>query len=183
MAARRRFCDTDAHDMKSHELIRELLQHANAKQLAAEMGLSASLIYKWAEPGEEGGSGSVNPLDRVEQLARITDGARVAQWVSACAGGYYVKSPQAHTGGAPHSLVVASHEIIQEFADMLSTISAAALDNKITKAEAKDIRARWQHLQSVTEEFVRGCEQGDFGPIIEKHQQPGAHGIARRPTA
>jgi len=183
MAAPGRFCDTGAYLMKSHELIRELLQHANAKQLAAEMGLSASLIYKWAEPGEEGGSGSVNPLDRVEQLARLTDGTRVAQWVCACAHGHYVKNPRAHhTEGEPHSLVIASHEIIQEFADMLSTVSAAALDNKITKAEAKDIRQRWQHLQSVTEEFVQGCEQGDFGPIIEKHQQPGAHGIAKRPT-
>ena len=166
--------------MKSHELVRELLQHANAKQLAAEMGLSASLIYKWAEPGEAGGSGSVNPLDRVEQLARLTDGARVAQWVATCAQGYFVKNPKPHHPSEPHSLVIASHEIIQEFADMLSTVSAAALDNKITPQEAKDIRARWQHLQSVTEEFVRGCEQGDFGPIIEKHQQPGAHGIARR---
>jgi hypothetical protein len=169
--------------MKSHELIRELLQHANAKQLAAEMGLSASLIYKWAEPGEAGGSGSVNPLDRVEQLARMTDGARVAQWVCACADGYYVKNPKAHTGGEPHSLVTASHEIVQEFADVLSTVSAAATDNKITKTEAKDIRARWQHLQSVTEEFVRGCEQGDFQDIMQRHRQSGTHGLVKRPTA
>jgi hypothetical protein len=169
--------------MKSHELIRELLQHANAKQLAAEMGLSASLIYKWAEPGEEGGSGSVNPLDRVEQLARMTDGARVAQWICACAGGFYVKNPKAQPGGGTHSLVTASHEIIQEFADMLSTVSAAATDNTITPAEAKDIRERWQHLQSVTEAFVRCCEKGDFLEMLERHRQAGPHGLARRPPA
>jgi hypothetical protein len=168
--------------MKSHELIRELLQHANAKQLAAEMGLSASLIYKWAEPGEAAGSGSVNPLDRVEQLARLTDGARVAQWVCACASGFYVKNPNAQPGET-HSLVTASHEIIQEFADMLSTVSAAATDNTITKTEAKDIRERWQHLQSVTEEFVRGCEKGDFSETMERHRQAGPHGLGRRPTA
>jgi hypothetical protein len=157
--------------MKSHELIRQLLQQANAKQLAAEMGLSTSLIYKWAEPGEDGGSGAQNPLDRVEQLARLTDGVRVAQWVCAGAGGFYVKSPRPLPNGEPHTLAAASHEIIHEFADMLSTIAAAALDNKITSAEAKDIRARWQALQSDTEEFVRSCEQGDFRPIIEKHEQ------------
>jgi hypothetical protein len=157
--------------MKSHELIRQLLQKANAKQLAAEMGLSTSLIYKWAEPGEDGGSGAVNPLDRVEQLAHFTDGIRVAQWVCGCAGGFYVKSPKALPGGETHALAAASHEIIHEFADMLSTIAAAALDNNITAAEAKEIRERWQALQTDTEEFVRSCEQGDFLPIIEKHQQ------------
>jgi hypothetical protein len=157
--------------MKSHELIRQLLQKANAKHLAAEMGLSTSLIYKWAEPGEEGGSGAQNPLDRVEQLARLTDGIRVAQWVCACADGFYVKSPKAIPGGETHSLTAASHEIVHEFADMLSTIAAAALDNNITATEAKDIRGRWQLLQSATEEFVRSCEQGDFRPIVDKHEQ------------
>jgi hypothetical protein len=166
--------------MKSHELIRQLLQKANAKQLAAEMGLSTSLIYKWAEPGEDGGSGAVNPLDRVEQLAHFTDGIRVAQWVCACAGGIYVKSPKGLPDGEPHKLAEASHEIIHEFADMLSTIAAAALDNNITAAEAKDIRERWQLLQTATEEFVRSCEGGDFRPIIEKHQLSGPAKIGTR---
>ncbi len=157
--------------MKSHELIRQLLQKANAKQLASEMGLSTSLIYKWAEPGDEGGSGALNPLDRVEQLARLTDGIRVAQWVCACADGFYVKSAKTPVNGEVHSLTAASHEIVHEFADMLSTIATAALDNNITAAEAKDIRARWQKLQTETEEFVRSCEQGDFKPIMDRHHQ------------
>ncbi len=88
--------------MQSHELIRDLLQHANAKQLAAEMGLSPSLIYKWAEPDEGEGSGAPNPLDRVEQLARLTDPTKVAQWVCAHTGGIYVKSPKARRRGHPY---------------------------------------------------------------------------------
>lgn len=153
--------------MQSHELIRDLLQHANAKQLAAEMGLSPSLIYKWAEPDDGEGSGAPNPLDRVEQLARLTNGVKIAQWVCACAGGFYVKSPKTARPDQ-HSLAAASHEIVQEFADMLSTIAASAADDKITSLEAKTIRARWQALQSATEEFVCSCEQGDFRPILEK---------------
>jgi transposase len=35
--------------MKSHELLREVLKTTSAKQVAADMGLSLSLIYKWAE--------------------------------------------------------------------------------------------------------------------------------------
>ncbi len=164
--------------MQSHELIRELLQHANAKQLAAEMGLSPSLIYKWAE-SNEGGSGAPNPLDRVEQLARLTDGARVAQWVCASAGGFFVKSPQIGKTN-PHVLAAASHEIVQEFADMLSTIAAAAADDDITAAEARKIRERWQRLQSETEEFVRCCESGNFLPAAERRQQPGKTGHASK---
>lgn len=168
--------------MKSHELIRELLQHANAKQLAAEMGLSPSMIYKWAEPDEAGGSGAQNPLDRVEQLARLTDGVRVAQWVCGCAGGFYVKSPKTAGGESP-TLTSASHEVVHEFADMLSAIAIAAHDNNITKEEAKDIRARWQKLQTETEEFVRSCEQGNFLPLIEQRQQAAKNPSGRKPTA
>jgi hypothetical protein len=158
--------------MKSHELIRELLQHANAKHLAAEMGLSSSLIYKWAEPEEAGGSGAPNPLDRVEQLARLTDPAKVAQWVCARTGGIYVKSPKA--GGLDtHSLAAATHEVVQEFGDMLSTVAKAAVDGNITAVEAREIRALWQRLQSETEGFVRCCEHGDFRPMLERRPPAG----------
>lgn len=66
--------------MESHELFKELLKKTSAKQIAAEMGLSLSLIYKWAEPPvEEAGSGSTNPLDGVDPLGKVTADRRVAQ--------------------------------------------------------------------------------------------------------
>ena len=49
--------------MQSHELLKEVLKKTSAKQISADMGLSLSLIYKWAEPPtEETGSGANNPL-------------------------------------------------------------------------------------------------------------------------
>jgi hypothetical protein len=48
---------------------------------------------------------------------------------------------------------------------MLAVIAAAATYNTITPHEAKDIRGRWEELKSVTEEFVRCCEAGNFEPI------------------
>ena len=162
--------------MKSHELIRQLLQKANAKQLAAEMGLSTSLIYKWAEPGDENGSGAVNPLDRVQQLAQLTDGIRVAQWVCERANGYYVKNPGVKSDHHEQSLVTATHGIVQEFADMISAIATAATDNSITEAEANAIRARWEQLKSETEEFVCCCEKGDFGGLLRRPAAPAKAG-------
>ena len=41
----------------------------------------------------------------------------------------------------------------------------AADDNQITPAEAKEIRARWEELKTVTEGFVACCEQGNFSHL------------------
>ena len=49
--------------MDSHEVMKEVLKRTSAKQISADMGLSLSLIYKWAEPPEDdSGSGASSPL-------------------------------------------------------------------------------------------------------------------------
>ena len=151
--------------MQSHELLKEVLQKTSAKQLSAEMGLSLSLIYKWAEPPEEG-SGSASPLDRIEQLLRLTGDQRIAQWVCERAGGFFIFNPHAKTHGV--QLIPATNSIVQEFADMLAVIAGAATDNAISKAEAKSIRRRWEDLKTVTEGFVRCCEAGNFESIKQE---------------
>ena len=150
--------------MQSHELLKEVLKKNSAKQIAAEMALSLSLIYKWTEvPPEESGHGANNPLDRIDQLIRITRDKRIAQWVCERSGGFFISNPVA--GPHPHSLIPATNAIVQEFADMLQVIAMAAADQAITAAEAKSIRARWEELKSVTEGFVRAAEQGEFGEL------------------
>jgi hypothetical protein len=148
--------------MHSHEVMRDVLKKTSAKQIAAEIGLSLSLIYKWAEPPEdESGSGTGSPLDRVGQLIRITGDARVAQWVCEQAGGFYIRNPQ---NLPPHqALIPITNDIVQEFADMLATIAKSSADSVITKDEANHIRRRWEELKSVTEGFVTAAESGNFG--------------------
>src|SRR3954469_5511155 len=81
--------------MHSHEVMRQVLKKTSAKLIAAEMGLSLSLIYKWAEPPEDdSGSGASSPLDRVGQLIKITNDTRVAQWVCEQAGGFFIRNPE-----------------------------------------------------------------------------------------
>jgi len=150
--------------MKSHELLREVFETTNPKKIAADLGLSLSLIYKWAEPQEETGSGAVNPLDRVEALIRSTEDPRIAQWLSERSGGFFIKNPKARWPH-PDYLVPATNQILQEFADMLSAIATAAGDNHISKTEAHGIRARWEELKQVTEGFVQCCENGNFSPL------------------
>jgi hypothetical protein len=148
--------------MQSHELLKDVLQKVSAKQISAEMGLSLSLVYKWAEPAAEG-SGASNPLDRIGQLLQLTGDRRLAQWVCERAGGFFIVNPRLNPQ-ALH-LIPATNTIVQEFADLLAVIAAAATDNAITSSEAKDIRSRWEELKSVTEGFVRCCEAGNFGPV------------------
>jgi hypothetical protein len=152
--------------MQSHELLKEVLKKTSAKLIAAEMGLSLSLIYKWAEPPDEGAaSGASNPLDRIEQLLRVTGDTRIAQWVCELAGGFFITNPKVKPDA--RQLIPSTNSIVQEFADMLGVIAVAASDNAITKDEAKAIRRRWEDLKSVTEGFVRHCEQGDFIALKE----------------
>lgn len=147
--------------MQSHELLKEVLKKTSAKQIAGDLGLSLSLIYKWAEPpSDDSGSGANNPLDRIDQLLRITGDRRIAQWVCERAGGFYIANPQPKT---PPALIPATNDIVQEFADMLGVIATAAADQQITKDEAKSIRQRWEELKTVTEGFVRTAELGNFG--------------------
>jgi hypothetical protein len=147
--------------MQSHELLREVLHSHNPKEIAAEMGLSLSMIYKWAEPAEGTGSGATNPLDRIAALLRCTHDVRIAQWICERAGGFFIANPKA-TWSHPFYLIPATNQIVQEFADLLSVIAAAARDNQVSRDEARAIRSRWEELKSVTEGFVRCCEEGNF---------------------
>ena len=156
--------------MEAHEVMREVLKRTSAKQIAADLGLSLSLIYKWAEPPEnDSGSGASSPLDRVGQLVRSSGDTRPAQWVCEQAGGFFIRNPHNFPPGGP--LIPVTNDIVQEFADMLATIAQSSADSVITKDEAKRIRARWEELKSVTEGFVKAAEAGAFGapkPEAEK---------------
>jgi len=153
--------------MQSHELLREIFQKSSAKLIAAELGLSLSMIYKWAEPDDGQGSGTVNPLDRVEALLRCTNDKRLVQWICQRAGGFFVLNPKTNKPH-PSFLIPATNEIVQEFADLLAVIAIAAADNQITPPEAKNIRARWEELKTVTEGFVACCEEGNFSLLKDK---------------
>jgi hypothetical protein len=170
--------------MQSHELLREVFKTKSPKQVAEDVGLSVSVVYKWAEPpgnttghhseaaARQGGSGIANPLDRIEALLQSTGDHRIAQWVCQRAGGFFIQNPK-HIP-EPHYLIPATNQIVQEFADLLHVIAKAAHDNEVTSGEAKQIRARWEELKTVTEGFVAACEQGNFDHI---------HNHARRSAA
>lgn len=153
--------------MQSHEVLREVFEQTSPKKIAASLDLSLSLVYKWAEPPTPDGPPTGNPLERVAALYRCTRDERLLQWLGQQAGGFYIKNPQTHHAH-PEFLIPATNQIVQEFADLLAVIAAAAADNQISAKEAKTIRARWEELKSVTETFVTCCEHGNFSPLKDQ---------------
>lgn len=145
--------------MQSHELFREVFEKRKPKEIAADLGLSSSMIYKWGEPNMAG-SGINNPLDRVEALLKSTGDHRLVQWICERAGGFFIVNPK--NSPHPHQLIPATNQIVQEFADLLHVIAATTADEHVVPAEARQMRARWEELKSVTEGFVAACEEGDF---------------------
>lgn len=150
--------------LDSHDVMKKAFEKAGPKEVAAELGLSLSLIYKWAQPNTELGSGSRNPLDRVKKLMELTQEILIIQWLCQQAGGFFVRNPKSYCQDG-FEVLPATNEIVQQFADLLSEITEAAIDNSITDAEARDIRHTWDELKMFTEGFVRCCEEGDFASI------------------
>jgi hypothetical protein len=145
--------------MQSHELLREVFAKKGPKEISADLSLSTSMVYKWAQPDANIG----NPLDRIEALIRSTGDERLVQWICQRAGGFFIRNPGQPPH--PHFLIPATNQIVQEFADLLAVVATAAADNKITRTEAEQIRARWEELKSVTEGFVVACEDGNFNVL------------------
>ncbi|MGC4014052.1 MAG: hypothetical protein QM755_05965 [Luteolibacter sp.] len=150
--------------MESHEVLRQAFQKTSPKAVASELGISLSLVYKWAEKQSEDGSGSRNPLDRLLKVIELSGDERIIHWLCQQVGGYFVQNPDGKHFNK--GILPATQEIIGQFSELLSRISTAAIDHSITSEEASDIREGWDKLKSYTESFVRCCEKGDFEQML-----------------
>ncbi|MGE9268921.1 MAG: phage regulatory CII family protein [Verrucomicrobiales bacterium] len=147
--------------MQSHEVLKKAFDKTSPKAVSAELGVSLSLVYKWAQEQSAVGSGSRNPLDRLLEIIRLTGDTDILDWLCQKNGGYFVRNP-ASACEKGFEVLPATNEIIAQFSNLLTRISQAALDNSITGDEAEEIRNHWDKLKCYGEGFVRCCEEGDF---------------------
>ena len=147
--------------MESHEVLKKALRKTTPKAVAAELGVSLSLVYKWAEKPADDGAAGKNPLDRLLQIIDLSGDNAIVEWLCRRQGGYFVKDPDVSDAQVDH-VVPVTQEIIRHFSELLNQISNAAQDHSVTKSEAADIRETWDKLKSHAEAFVRACEKGDF---------------------
>ena len=156
--------------MESHEVLRRAFQKTSPKAVASELGISLSLVYKWAEKQSD------DPLDRLMKVIELSGDEGIIEWLCQQNGGYFVANPDGRY--TRKGILPSTHEIIGQFSDLLSRISDSAADHSINPKEAKEIREVWDRLKSYTESFVRCCEQGDFDQM-QKIPVP-AQGAARQ---
>ena len=155
--------------MKSHEVLKAVIDDVGAKQVAYDLRVSTSLVYKWcADPGEgpdPEASGARNPLDRVLHLCESVRSQRPVEWLCERVGGYWVPSPDAEPEEADAAYLQHTQELLGRFSKLLEVMSdSIANESRIDRAEATRIRRSWSELQSHGEAFVRACEQGLFDP-------------------
>lgn len=170
--------------MESYEVLRRALRKTSPKAVAADMGVSLSLVYKWAEKPTETGGGSKNPLDRLLQIIKLSGDTGIVEWLCRRVGGHFVRDPDVSTQKFDH-VVPATQQIIGHFSEMLTEISSAAMDQSVTKDEAKQIREVWDKLKSYGEGFVRSCEAGDFTElqrVLPGHESHSGKGRQANPS-
>ena len=158
--------------MESHEVLGNSFQHTSPKAIAAELGVSLSLVYKWAQEQSDTGSGSRNPLDRLLEIIRLTGDVQIIEWLCQKSDGYFVRNPKSSCEEG-FEVLPATSEIVDQFSRLLRRISESALDHSITPDEARTIRNSWDRLKCYAEGFVRCCEEGDF-EAIENAEKSGA---------
>ena len=156
--------------MESYEIFKEAFKNCSPKEIASELGVSLSLVYKWAQEQSESGSGSRNPLDRLLQVIQLTEEMRLIDWLCEKSDGYFVRNPPSSCKQG-FQVLPATNEIVAQFSGLLSRISQAALDNSITLDEAQEIREQWDRLKCYGEGFVRCCEEGDFKKMGQTEEE------------
>src|SRR5262245_46449118 len=151
--------------MESHEVLRNAFSKTSPKAVASDLGISLSLVYKWAEKQSEDGSSSRNPLDRLLKIVELSEDLRIVEWICQQTGGYFVRNPKSSCQKG-FQVLPATNEIVGQFSALLQQISTAALDHSISKQEAREIRECWDKLKSYAEGFVRCCEEGDYDQMM-----------------
>lgn len=158
------------HVKPAHEVVREALLHVGSRakgrqleahaEVAKALGVSTSMLYKWREPSAHG-SGQPNPLERAALLLEATGDLRIADWFAQRAGGHF--SPEETDADGP-GLANASNSLVREFSLLIAEVVGAVEDHRVTGAEARELRARWDALRKRAEGFIRACERGDYSP-------------------
>ena len=157
--------------MRSDEVLKRAADRIGVKALAAELRLSAALVYKWcqeSDPNDPDASGARNPLDRLSDIVRTTGDPAVLNWLCHEAGGFYVVNPVEHPPDLRTELLVNTQRLVKEFSQLLLTVTKSIEDDgEIEPAEADRIRDAWEMLKGTVEAFTVACERGVF------HSRPG----------
>ena len=147
--------------VESYKVLKQAINKKGAKVIAAEMGISIPLVYKWCEPKSETDvSGTDNPLDRIAQILELTGEIGPIAWLCQKANGFFVLNPS-KSRMAQTIYIKETRRMLKEFSDVIEAISAGIEDDgSIDFNESNRIRNEWDGLKTIIESFVIACERG-----------------------
>ena len=143
----------------SHELLRLVFKAKGCKAIAADLKYSRSLVEKWARARRDGRSEELNPLDRVVTLYLITGDVRLIHWLCQQAGGFFVANPPVKPLRSAKDLLPVESMVMAELATLLATL-AKVLGQRVSRTEARSLRAQWEQCKSDMERLMVSCERG-----------------------
>jgi len=151
--------------MESHDVLRKTIGTVGDKALAAELGVSTSLVYKWCEPKANATDpGAGNPLDRLLKVCQLTSDVTPVEWLCCQTNGFRVDNPAPQSHDA--AVLKSTQRILREFSEVLEAVSQSYEHaNRIDRKEATRIRKEWEDLKRVAESFVMACEAGTFDRV------------------
>lgn len=147
--------------MESHAIVKELLKKVSAKHVAQELGVSLSLVYKWAEAPIVG-SGTSNPLDRIEVLTRLANDMSMLEWLCSRFGGSFVRH-SVEEDVTTEEFLSRVGRLLPELGHLLGDLfTSTGTIEKVPAAKLREMRLRWEKTKNTIESFLRAAERGHF---------------------
>jgi hypothetical protein len=107
---------------------------------------------------------SQNFLDKVmnciDSVNAQTGNLILLEWMAEEFGCMLIRNPAISATSSP--AITKISEILRDFSSVIDEIGKATEDQKIEHHEAEKIRAKWEIMKRITEEFVLACETGVY---------------------
>lgn len=152
--------------MNTRNILKEALRGCDREEVARMVGMSlGSLNNQIAGELPYAPKGNTqNFLDRVYNFIDITYSTTnqmvVLEKLAEEFGYMLIANPAIIAADSPAITRIAA--ILKEFAAVVDEIGNANSDGRIELHEADKIRAKWEIMKRITEEFVLACETGKF---------------------
>ena len=146
---------TEDKSVHSADILKSAVSEVGVKQVAAQLKVSTSLVYKRCDPRQISRESSVNnTLDRVVDLYELTQDDQIVQWICEQANGVLAKNPSIDPDSTRSDLEHAQ-EIVREFSELLTVISSSiSNDDSLSSEQLTTIRSEWEDLKQSGESFV-----------------------------
>lgn len=152
--------------MNTQKVLKEALKGCDREEVAKAIGMSLGSLNNQVAgelPYLPKGK-TLNFLDRVYNFIDVTftttNRMVVLEKLAEEFGFMLIANPAIITTDSPAITQISA--ILKEFSAVIDEIGQANADGRIELHEAERIRAKWEIMKRITEEFVLACETGKF---------------------